>query len=64
MVDELPEALAITLRLVESGEPARVVAAALDVPEQSVSVLLRVARAKLAHMQECCARTGAEAGVS
>ncbi len=47
LIGRLPEALGIALRLHEEGRSDEVVAEALDIPVQGVSVVLRLARAKL-----------------
>lgn len=50
LIDQLPEGLAVALRLHETGHDDGVIAAALDVPEQSVPTLLALAHAKLARL--------------
>lgn len=50
LIDQLPEGLAVALRLRDAGQDDSVIATALGVPEQSVPTLLDLARAKLAHL--------------
>lgn len=47
MVDELPDALAVAMRLHDAHYGPSVIATALGVPEQSTSIVLKVARLKL-----------------
>ncbi len=49
-VDQLPEGLAVALRLHDAGQDDGVIATALGVPEESVPTLLDLARAKLARL--------------
>ena len=51
LVDQLQESLAVALRLNDAGHPDSTIACALGLPVQSVSVVLRVATAKLAHLE-------------
>ena len=51
LVDQLQESLAVALRLSDAGHPDEIIACALGLPVQSVSVILRVATAKLAHLE-------------
>lgn len=51
LVDQLPDALAVAIRLDDAGHDHMVIGTALGVPHQSVKTVLRVARAKLASLQ-------------
>lgn len=51
LLDDLPDTLAVALRLEEAGHSRETVATALGVPVQSVSVVLKVARLKLARLK-------------
>lgn len=51
-VDQLPEALAVAVRLDEAGYDHEVIGAALGVPHQSVRIVLRVAATKLASLEQ------------
>lgn len=46
-MSELPVAYAVALRLEAAGEPANVIAAALDAPADGVADILTLAHAKL-----------------
>lgn len=54
LVDQLQESLAVALRLSDAGHPDSTIACALGIPVQSVSVVLRVATAKLERLEEEC----------
>lgn len=47
LINRLQESLAVALRLSDAGYPDETIACALGIPIQSVSVILRVATAKL-----------------
>lgn len=51
LLDQLPVAYAVVIRLTDAGHPDQTVADALGVPARSVHTLLSLARAKLAHLQ-------------
>lgn len=51
LVDQLPEALAVAVRLSDAGHDHTVIGTALGVPHQSVRIVLRVATAKLAALE-------------
>lgn len=53
LLEQLPESLATALRLQASGQPESVIATALGIPVEGVSVLLEVAQAKLTELTEC-----------
>jgi hypothetical protein len=63
LVDQLPTALAVVIRLTEAGHPDEVVAEALDVPLSSVPTLRGLAREKLTHLTRPDERAEAEHSV-
>lgn len=51
VLGDLPEALAVALRLRRAGVADSVVATALGIPVEGVRALIEVAEAKLAHLR-------------
>jgi hypothetical protein len=54
LINQLQESLAVALRLSDAGHPDETIACALGIPTQSVSVILRVATAKLDKLAQNC----------
>lgn len=52
LIDDLPDNLAVLVRLNDAGHPPETLACALGIPVQSVSIALRVASLKLAELSE------------
>lgn len=52
LLGDLPDSLAVALRLRHAGVADSVVAIALGVPVEGVPALLEVAEAKLAHLRQ------------
>lgn len=52
LLEQLPTAYAVAIRLTEAGHPDQVIADALDVPTRSVPTLLSLAHAKRAHLEQ------------
>ncbi|MBB2890439.1 hypothetical protein [Flexivirga oryzae] len=50
LIDQLPDMLAVAVRLDDAGHPAETIGCALGIPVQSVRNLLVVAHCKLDHL--------------